>query len=145
LRIAHYLSAAIEGGGAAANVEGGGECEPEPLDLSQSSVAASSEFRAAAHGASPPTVPSASHGITSCVPDVSMSDPTGTHIDYPAANAIDRDDATFWEMDVTADGAAGLRDPAVSNHAWFQVDLKYEVRNIILSSWPRSGANSSLL
>ena len=74
-----------------------------------------------------------------------MSDPTGTHIDYPAANAIDRDDATFWEMDVTADGAAGLRDPAVSNHAWFQVDLKYEVRNIILSSWPRSGANSSLL
>ena len=42
LQIEHYTSAAITGGPHAGGAEGGGECDPQPLDLTQAAVSASS-------------------------------------------------------------------------------------------------------
>ena len=88
LGLNHYQSTQILGGPHSGGAEGGGECTPEALDLTQSAVSASStstgndEMTALGHTPGP-------------------------------ENAIDRDTATYWEMQ------PGARDPAVMNSAWY--------------------------
>lgn len=83
LGLNHYQSARILGGPHSSGAEGGGECTPEALDLTQSAVAASS---------------------TSGGND----EMTNLGMQPGAENAIDRDTSTYWEMEPGARDPAVL-------------------------------------
>ena len=83
LGLNHYQSTRILGGPHSSGAEGGGECTPEALDLTQSAVAASSM----------------SGG---------NDEMTNLGTQPGAENAIDRDTSTYWEMEPGARDPAVL-------------------------------------